>query len=133
VPGPEPAILVADDEAILQRLMRRVLERTGLPVVVVGDGDALLEALEAEPGRFRALVLDVTLPPHGAEVTLERVLALRPDLPLVLTSGADMGPALSERLRTRGGRFLPKPFAPEALLDAVRVATEGRPPAEDGR
>lgn len=112
-------ILVADDEAILQRLLRRVLERAGFGVVVVGDGDAALAAVAADPGRFAALVLDVTMPPHGGEATLERMLELRPDLPVVLVSGAEMGRSLAERLHACGGRFLPKPFAPDALLDAV--------------
>lgn len=115
-------ILVADDEAILQRLIRRVLERAGFDTVVVGDGDAALEALGTERGRFAAVVLDVTMPPYGGEATLERMLELRPDLPVVLVSGAEMERSLAERLDACGGRFLPKPFAPDALLDAVRSA-----------
>jgi two-component system cell cycle sensor histidine kinase/response regulator CckA len=123
-PPDSATILVADDEAILQRLIRRVLERAGFGVVAVGDGDAALEALAADPARFAAVVLDVTMPPHGGEVTLERMLALRSDLSVVLVSGAEMGRSLAERLRACGGQFLPKPFAPDALLDAVRAAAE---------
>ncbi len=117
-------ILVADDEAILQRLIQRVLERAGFGVVVVGDGNVALEVLAADPARFAAVVLDVSMPPQGGEVTLDRLLAVRGDLPVVLTSGADIGRKLSEKLRACGGRFLPKPFAPDALLEAVRAAAQ---------
>jgi DNA-binding NtrC family response regulator len=121
----ETVVLVADDEDILQRLMTRVLERGGFAVVAVGDGDAAVSAFREDPGRFSLVILDVTMPPRGGEVTLREILELRADVPVLVTSGADMGPGLSDLLAQCNGDFLPKPFAPEGLLSAARRAVDG--------
>jgi CheY-like chemotaxis protein len=113
-------ILVADDEAILQRLMSRVLEGAGYEVVSVGSGGAALEALEESPGRFVAVVLDAGIAPHGAEPVLRHLLEAGSALRVVLSSGANIDPELRDLLEEVGGDFVPKPFPPDALLAAVR-------------
>lgn len=126
VPPDAPrAVLVADDEVILQRLMTRVLERAGFEALAVGDGDAALEAVEREPGRFALAIVDVCMPPRGGGELLRALLERRPDLGFVLTSGAELAPELRALLAERAGVFLCKPFAPEALLAAVGRALDG--------
>ena len=115
-------VLVAEDEAVLQRLMARVLEGAGFEVVTVGSGDVALEALEANPGRFVAVVLDAGIAPRGAEPVLRHLLDVGGGLRVVLCSGADIDPELRDLLEEVGGDFLPKPFAPDALLAAVRAS-----------
>ncbi len=119
-------ILVVDDEATLQRLIARVLGRAGFESVAVGDGDAAAAALEKEPDRFGAVVLDGTVPPGGGAEALRALLARKPDLGVVLTSGAELDPPLRALLREYAGVFLAKPFSPDALVDAVRQALGGR-------
>jgi two-component system C4-dicarboxylate transport response regulator DctD len=123
IEGPR-AVLVADDEAILQRLVARVLERAGFEVVTVADGAAAVAVFEREPHRFGAVVLDVGMPRGGAEA-LRAILERRADVPIVLTSGSDPDPSLRALLAARSGIFLAKPFAPDALLAAVRRAQHG--------
>jgi DNA-binding NtrC family response regulator len=119
-------VLVADDEALLQRLIARVLEREGWDTVVVADGDAALAALEREPSRFAALVLDARLPPNGAAAPLRALLALRPELGVVVISGSEPGAELAALLAKQRGVFLAKPFPPTALADALRRALAHR-------
>ena len=114
-------VLVAEDEAILQRLMTRVLESGGFEGVTIGSGDAALEALEENPGRFVAVVLDAGIAPRGAEPVLRHLLEAGGGPRVVLSSGADIDPALRDLLEEVGGDFVPKPFPPDALLSAVRA------------
>ena len=120
------AILVADDEAVLQRLLSRVLERAGFEVVVAGDGATAAAAVEKEPERFAAVVLDATLAPRGAAETLRVLLARRAGPGVVLMSGADLDRELRAALLRCGGVFLSKPFGPETLVAAVRRAVDAR-------
>ena len=115
-------VLVAEDEAVLQRLMARVLEGAGFEVVTVGSGDVALEALEANLGRFVAVVLDAGIAPRGAEPVLRHLLDVGGGLRVVLCSGADIDPELRDLLEEVGGDFVPKPFPPDALLSAVRAS-----------
>jgi DNA-binding NtrC family response regulator len=103
-----------------------VLAHDGWESVVVGDGEAAVAALEREPGRFAAAVLDARLPPAGAAAPLRALLDRRPGLGVVVTSGSEPGSELSALLAARGGVFLAKPFAPAALADALRRALAQR-------
>jgi CheY-like chemotaxis protein len=125
--GDGPAVLVADDEPLLRRLMVRVLESDGLRVMAVENGEDAVRACADSSASIAVIVLDVTMPGGGAE-GLERVLQARPGLGVVVTSGAAPEAALRERLTAAGGHFLQKPFAPDALRRAVREALPGGRP-----
>jgi CheY-like chemotaxis protein len=116
---PASAVLIADDESLLRRLMKRVLESSGHRVLAVGDGDEALAALAAGPDEISVVVLDLLMPPHGGLETLRRMLKIRPDVGIVLTSGLPPEKALDALASEHGAIFLQKPFAPEALRVAV--------------
>jgi len=120
-------ILVADDEPLLRRLIDRVLRGCGFEVTAVGDGDAAVACVTA-PGadKLAVAVLDVGMPPHGGVAALEAILALRPDLGVIVISGVSPDLALRELLRSSGALFLAKPFAPEELVRAVDDALGAR-------
>src|SRR5208282_5236101 len=75
LPEPEPAadrprlrILVAEDNAVNQRLILRLLEKQGHAVVVVATGREALAALEKE--QFDLVLMDVQMPDmDGLEAT----------------------------------------------------------------
>lgn len=125
------AILVADDEPMLLRLVQRILSVHGWTVVTAANGDEAhqqLVAAEATDAPVQAVILDVAMPPDGGVATLERLLALRPDLGVVLTSGAAPSSDLRARLGAHGGIFLQKPFGPEMLVHALKNALGERVP-----
>jgi signal transduction histidine kinase/CheY-like chemotaxis protein len=59
-PAARRRILVADDNPVNQLLLRRLLERHGHDVVVVGDGHPAVEAVRCE--RFDLVLMDVQMP-----------------------------------------------------------------------
>jgi two-component system NtrC family response regulator len=119
------AVLVADDEPLLRRLIDRVLRDRGFEVTTVGDGDAAVERITASDGdRFAVAVVDVGMPPHGGAPALEAMLARNPNLGVIVISGVSPDPALRESLTAWGAVFLAKPFAPEELVRAVDEALE---------
>lgn len=120
-------ILVVDDEAVLRRVIARVLERSGYEVTVAGsasDAEALLDE-----GTDPDLVLcDVSLcGVHGADAV--RSFRERcPGIPAILMSGSD--PHEVDRGGEEGEElpFLAKPFEPAELVDRIREildASEG--------
>ncbi len=118
-------VLVADDEPLLRRLIDRVLRSRGFEVTAVGDGNAAVECITAPGGESLAVALvDIGMPPEGGVVALKAIVARRPDLGVIVTSGISPDLALRELLRTWGGVFLAKPFAPDDLVRAVEEALE---------
>jgi DNA-binding NtrC family response regulator len=118
VAAPSEPILVVDDEPSLRQLMRRILSLHGYAALDAADGESALARLEG----VRAVILDLSLPPDGGEALLERMLETHPDLCVVMISGLAPAPALRARLKRLGGIFLPKPFAPSALIEALETA-----------
>lgn len=114
-----PAVLIADDDDLLRRLMQRVLEAGGMRVLTASDGDAAHAVLAAAPADVAVVVLDLVMPPHAGAATVQRLLAARPGVGLVLTSGLPPDAAVSELLARHDGVFLRKPFAPQDLRAAV--------------
>ncbi len=120
-PTAEPrSLLVVDDEAQLLRLLERVFRRSGFRVLSAGTAAEAERLFGLHRDEIAAVVLDVVLPPEGVEPLLSRLLRMREDLRVVLTSGDELPPALRRRLEALGGVFLRKPFSPREAHRAVR-------------
>lgn len=109
--------LIIEDEGPLRRLLSRLLERAGYATLTAADGNEGLEAFRARADELGIVLLDVMMPSKDAAEILPELLARRPDLPLILTSGDALPEDLQTLLETTTcGRFLRKPFMPQALL-----------------
>ena len=108
-------MLVVDDDEMIRRLVRAVLEADEFEVAEARDGESALQlASEKEPA---VVVLDIMMPGlDGVEVCRrldhERVKVV------VLTARDD--PVLEDECRRAGANaFLTKPFSSIQLLDLV--------------
>ena len=120
--APVRAILVADDEPAVLALIRSVLSEENYEVIGAADGRAAVAQFTAAPNRVALALLDLTMPVMGGEETAARLRALRPELPIIITSGYSETEARDRFGGSGMGIFLQKPFAPDALLAAVRAA-----------
>lgn len=80
-------VLYADDDPGLRRLVERGLDRDGIRVVAVENGEAALQALAAET--FDVVALDHYMPVLDGLGTLERIQALPNPPPVVIVTGAE--------------------------------------------
>jgi DNA-binding NtrC family response regulator len=110
---------VADDEPQLLRVLIRVLEKSGYPVVSATDAPEAISAFQASRDTIDVVVLDGAIDPHGAEEVLEAVVKERPEVGVVITSGDRISDSLNSLMLKNDGIFLRKPFPPSALLRAV--------------
>jgi DNA-binding NtrC family response regulator len=106
-------LLLVDDETALVDLLKKYLERCGLQVESCTDPRAALQLMQADPGSFSLLITDLTLPGMSGEELAERIRAIRPDLPVIVTSGYPYEP------RAQRVEFLQKPFLPRMLAEAI--------------
>jgi signal transduction histidine kinase/ActR/RegA family two-component response regulator len=80
-------VMYVDDEEPLVRLAKRVLTRLGYLVTGHTDPVQALEEFRDRPGDFDVIITDVSMPSlSGFDLTRE-ALAIRPDLPVIMTSG----------------------------------------------
>jgi DNA-binding response OmpR family regulator len=112
-------VLVADDEAMLLRLVDSVLTQAGFRVVTAITGTEAVETFSEDPAAIDVVLIDAGMPPSGATDILRSMLALRGGVGVVVSSGTSPSHELKELLTRCGGLFLSKPFDPQALISAV--------------
>jgi DNA-binding NtrC family response regulator len=113
------AVFFVDDESPLVEIGCRMMARLGFEPQGFDSSLAALKAFEADPGAVDLVVVDMTMPEMTGDVLAGRMLALRPDLPIILCSG--YSEHMDEALATEQGigAFLNKPFGLRALAVAV--------------
>jgi two-component system response regulator FlrC len=104
------SVLLVDDEEGLRRAAVRFLERRGMRVVAVGDGNDALQALDREP--FDVIVSDVRMPGMSGGEFLEQLRARHPAMMrrLVFTTGDSFAADTATLLRDSGVPALVKPY-----------------------
>jgi CheY-like chemotaxis protein len=125
--------LIVDDEEQLLRLIARVVAQGGYQTWTARDGVEALRLFREHTAEIDLLLLDVFHPPGaGAADLLPELLAEKPDLDVILTSGDALSEELDRALTAIGGRFLRKPFAPKALLRMLDDASTSTPVRRSG-
>ncbi len=108
-------VLVVDDDAVLRRVVRAVLEADGFRVIEAPNGQEGLEMAASE--RPRVVILDVMMPGlDGVEVC--RRLDHRATKVLMLTALGDVTTEVAS-LEAGARGYLTKPFSSMELLDRV--------------
>jgi two-component system chemotaxis response regulator CheY len=120
-------VLVVDDSAVMRSMVVKVLHMTGLPIVEIREaenGKAGLDALEQ--GGIDLALVDINMPVMDGLTMLDNVRAnpKLASLPVVVVSTEGSDKRIKE-LKEKGAAFIRKPFAPEALVDAVINAIGG--------
>jgi DNA-binding response OmpR family regulator len=128
-----PLVLVADDDEDLLTLVQVTLEKAGLAVSSVGDGEAALRsALERPP---QLAVLDVAMPGlDGLQLTRRlRANQRTRAIPILLVSARAQEDDVQLGFAAGASSYLPKPFTPAQLVSRVEellARRESQPTAE---
>jgi two-component system, NtrC family, nitrogen regulation response regulator NtrX len=119
-----PAVLVADDEANIRRMLARLLEGEGYEVREAADGRAALQAVEAEEPDVA--LIDLAMPELDGMDTLRELTRRWPALPVVMMSGRATLADAVQATKVGAFHFIEKPLTPEAVLLSVHGAVELR-------
>ncbi len=120
LPGGAERILLVDDEPMIARLGKRVLERLGYEVETRASGTEALAFFQADPDRFDLVVTDMTMPGMRGDRLAQEILTIRPQIPVILTTGYSKQIS-EEEARELGIRaFVMKPLTRDDLAHAVR-------------
>jgi len=120
-------VLVIDDEESLVHMVRDILLKLGYEVYGFTSSMEALQAFRKSPASVDLLITDQTMPElTGMEIARE-MLAIRPDLPIILYTGYSetVGPEQAAQAGIR--KFLFKPLSTSQLAEAVRDALDTPP------
>src|SRR5260221_4018054 len=113
-------ILVAEDNAVNQRVIVGILERAGHRVRVVDDGEQALDVLENE--RFDVVIMDLNMPELGGLDAARAYRFMDPEaiqVPIIMLSAESTPEAVKACEDAGVDAFLPKPIEARRLLDTI--------------
>jgi len=111
-------VLVVDDEAIVLKGCRRVLEAEGCEVLLAAS---VAEAMPIIASRSpRLLLVDVKMPVQDGMYLMRRLKEEGAAVPVVVMSGYSTQETIREAERLGAVAFIAKPFTPDELSDTVR-------------
>lgn len=122
-------VLVADDHPLVRDALAQVVARLrpGVTVHLAPDFPSALRLIEHQA--LDAAVIDLQMPGLDALEGLRRAHALRPALPLLVVSGEPDPRVARAALDAGAWGFVSKSAEAEALLQMLRRALSGEPPA----
>ena len=120
VPGGTERILLVDDEHILAEMSRTMLEYLGYQVTALSDSLEALALFRGDPGRFDLVMTDQTMPALTGIDLAQQLLAIRPDLPIILCTGYSsiVSEEKAKDLGIKG--FAMKPLAIKEISGLIR-------------
>ena len=125
-PNGAGTVLVVDDEEDVRSVARHVLEQAGFAVLLAEDGRVAQDVFRRHADDIDVVLLDLTMPHAGGEVTLEEIRRVRHDVAVVISSGYTAEDVSQRFTGTQLSGFLQKPYTAAALTGIVRTAMQPR-------
>lgn len=117
-----PQVVLIDDDRMLCRSIKRLLETSGYPTATYDSPGRFLKA--GQIPRFGCAILDLNLPDTSGLDIQDRLTRLAPTLPIIfLTAYGKVGTSV-RAMKAGALDFLEKPVEDAALLQAVKAAIE---------
>jgi two-component system cell cycle sensor histidine kinase/response regulator CckA len=124
--GHEGILLVEDDEVVL-KVTRAMLEVMGYRVVTAEDGDQALRLWPQHAAGIDLLLTDIVLPGGMSGHQLgDRLRSLKPKLKIVLMSGYTAEITKGEAFHAAGIGLLAKPFDSRTLASTLRRCLDSK-------
>lgn len=120
IPTGRERILFVDDEEILTKMGKTMLERLGYHVTSKNNSLEALETFQNQPDKFDIVITDQTMPGMTGSDLSRRMLQIRPDIPIILCTGYST--IISEEKAKSIGikEFALKPFAKKDIAKLIR-------------
>ena len=113
-------VYVVDDDPVMRRHLRGILEADGLPVETFTSAEDFL--VRHDPARPGCVVLDVCMPGMDGLELQRRLAALPRPFPVVMLSAQADVPTAVRAMHQGAVYFLEKPTTPDLLVGYVRAA-----------
>jgi PAS domain S-box-containing protein len=124
LPTGSERILFVDDEKPLVDLGKGMLESLGYSVTIKTNSLEALETFRAKPDAFDLIITDVTMPGMTGIELVRQLMAIRPDIPIILCTG--FSELINEKQAKEMGikEFVMKPFVIGKHAKTIRKVLE---------
>jgi two-component system cell cycle sensor histidine kinase/response regulator CckA len=121
--GRETILLVEDDVSV-RTMTVEMLEQMGYAVLQAGGGDEALVVLNQTQDSIDMLLTDIVMPGMSGRELAERLLAVRPTVKVLFTSGYTEDVIVQHGIFEHQFNFIAKPFTMQSLALKLREVLE---------
>lgn len=114
-----PVVLIVDDDVSVRESLESLARWAGWQAQSFSTAQDFLSSAAVDAPH--CLVLDVSLPDLNGLDLQERVVAARPDMPIIFITGYGDIPMTVRAMKAGAAEFLTKPFERDAMLTAIRA------------
>lgn len=119
-------VLLVDDEATVRRVAQQILESYGYRVVTATNGSEAVDVFRSRPD-IDVVFTDVMMPVLDGVSAARVMRSLRPEVPIVLSTGLHTSDALERASELGIDLVVPKPFTAADLVDAIAESLDHLP------
>ncbi|GEM_PF-463973 len=119
-PGGTETILLIDDEEVIRKLGKAILERKGYTVLLGCDGRDGLEVFCREQEHIDLVILDLTMPHLSGLEVLQQINLVAPETKVIMSSGYTDQKRADKLRRLGAAGFVAKPYNIKQLAENVR-------------
>ncbi len=112
--------MVVDDEEIIRRTAKLMLEHYGYAVVVAQNGQECVDLYQVLADKVAAILLDMTMPVMNGEEAFRILKTMQPNVRVLLSSGYNEVEAV-RRFTGKGiAGFIQKPYSSAGLAEKLK-------------
>lgn len=118
--GGSERILLVDDEPMITKLGKQILERYGYSVTEKNNPVHALNLFKQNPNGFDLIITDMTMPIMTGDLLIAEIQTMRPDIPILLCTGFSETMNHEKASLMGVSRFINKPIQKGKLIRTVR-------------
>ncbi len=115
-------IILVDDEEQVAGMTQKMLERLGYRVFPFTKSADAFEAFQADPAAFDLMITDQTMPEMTGSDLSQKILKIRPDMPIILCTGFSELISKEQALDLGIREYMMKPIIMTEVSAAIRKA-----------
>jgi PAS domain S-box-containing protein len=120
IPRGKDTFLIAEDDPIIQRMIRSYLEPLGYNLLIASDGNEAINLSKTYDGDIHLLLTDVIMPNMNGQELADAIQETRPDMQIIFMSGYTDDVITHHGVLEPGVNFIQKPITPSRLAKVLR-------------
>jgi CheY-like chemotaxis protein/signal transduction histidine kinase len=120
ISGGSESILLVDDEQDILDVVSELIRLQGYSVTTFADSREALHHFRNNPFKFDLVITDMTMPNLSGEFLGKKIMAFRPEIPVILCTGFSKTIGSKQCLEDGFAAYLTKPLEAQNLLRTIR-------------
>lgn len=118
--GGKERILIVEDDADVQSIMKRLLEALGYSVLACGEPDDAIETFRREAESIDLVLLDIIMPRKSGTAVFDEMVRIKPSVKALFVSGYPADFLHEKGVSLENVRLIMKPVIPQELAASIR-------------